>query len=103
MACAHWVVRIGERYDEDVALQYVNARYYDPALGMFMQPNWVAVTETGVGTNRYAYNLNDPASLSDPEANQITDLDKYGRATFALTPKQAIHIRERHARNGKSI
>jgi len=29
---------IGERYDEDSVLQYLNARYYDPDLAMFIQP-----------------------------------------------------------------
>jgi uncharacterized protein RhaS with RHS repeats len=30
---------IGERYDADAGLQYLNARYYDPVLGMFIQPD----------------------------------------------------------------
>src|SRR5690606_17905780 len=46
---------IGERYDEAAGLQYRNARYYDPRLGMFLQPDWWEVTEPGVGTNRYSY------------------------------------------------
>ncbi len=45
---------IGERYDADAGLQFLNARYYDPELGLFIQPDWFAVTEAGVGTNRYA-------------------------------------------------
>lgn len=31
---------IGERYDEDAVLQYLNARYCDPKLGVFLQPDW---------------------------------------------------------------
>ncbi|MCB2130877.1 MAG: hypothetical protein KDE03_17870 [Rhodobacteraceae bacterium] len=31
---------IGERYDDTSGLQYLNARYYDPKLGMFVQPGW---------------------------------------------------------------
>ena len=31
---------IGERFDADAGLQYLNARYYDPQLGMFLQPDW---------------------------------------------------------------
>jgi RHS repeat-associated protein len=45
---------IGERYDADAGLQFLNARYYDPELGMFIQPDWLEVTEPGVGTNRYS-------------------------------------------------
>ncbi len=61
---------IGERFDADAGLQYLNARYYDPKLGMFIQPDWFEVTEAGVGTNRYAYSGNGPVNLSDPEGNE---------------------------------
>jgi len=60
---------IGERFDEDSGLQYLNARYYDPELAMFIQPDWWEVTMPGVGTNRYAYSGNDPVNLSDPGGN----------------------------------
>ncbi|MFA9230045.1 MAG: RHS repeat-associated core domain-containing protein [Microgenomates group bacterium] len=30
---------IGERFDADAGLQYRCARYYDPQLGMFLQPD----------------------------------------------------------------
>jgi RHS repeat-associated protein len=62
---------IGERYDSDAGLQYLNARYYDPALGIFIQPDWFEVTQAGVGTNRYAYSLNDPVNARDPGGNEI--------------------------------
>ncbi len=35
----------GERYDMDVGLYYPNARYMDPALGLFIQPDCLAVTD----------------------------------------------------------
>ena len=57
---------IGERFDADAGLQYLNARYYDPKLAMFIQPDWFEVTKAGVGTNRYAYSFNDPVNASDP-------------------------------------
>ena len=60
---------IGERYDEEAGLSYLNARYYDPVLGRFIQPDWWEVTKPGVGTNRYAYSFNDPVNLSDPNGN----------------------------------
>jgi RHS repeat-associated protein len=40
------------RFDADAGLQYLNARYYDPELGLFLQPDWFEVTAAGVGTNR---------------------------------------------------
>ena len=61
---------IGERYDVETGLQYLNARYYDPTLGRFIQPDWWEVTKAGVGTNRYAYSFNDPVNLSDPNGHR---------------------------------
>ena len=60
---------IGERFDAGAGLQYLNARYYDPKLGMFLQPDWFEVTAAGVGTNRYAYAGGDPVNASDPGGN----------------------------------
>lgn len=59
-----------ERYDADASLQYLNARYYDPKLGMFLQPDWFEVQTTGVGTNRYSYSANDPVNSLDPNGNR---------------------------------
>lgn len=64
---------LGERYDEDAGLQYLNARYYDPRLAMFLQPDWYEVTKAGVGTNRYAYSFNDPVNKRDPGGNCSED------------------------------
>ncbi|WP_420350762.1 RHS repeat domain-containing protein [Paenirhodobacter sp.] len=60
---------IGERYDTDAGLQYLNARYYDPELSLFLQPDWFDIMKPGVGTNRYAYSFNDPVNLRDPKGN----------------------------------
>jgi RHS repeat-associated protein len=56
---------IGERYDPETGLLYLNARYMDPAFGRFISPDdWDPVFE-GVGTNRYAYAGNDPINKAD--------------------------------------
>lgn len=82
----------GERYDEDAGLQYLNARYYDPELGRFIQPDWFEVTEPGVGTNRYAYSFNDPVNLMDPGGN-ATDGESAKLAESAYFD-DAVHERE---------
>jgi RHS repeat-associated protein len=66
---------IGERLDRDSGLMYLNARYYDPELAMFIQPDWFEVTEPGVGTNRYAYSFNDPVNKLDPLGNLVALVD----------------------------
>ena len=60
---------IGERFDADAGLQYLNARYYDPKLAMFIQPDWWEVMQAGVGVNRYGYSFNDPVNGMDPGGN----------------------------------
>ncbi len=47
------------------------ARYYDPELSLFLQPDWFEVTKAGVGTNRFSYCFNDPVNLSDPNGNIV--------------------------------
>ena len=47
----------------------VNGAPGDPAVGMFIQPDWFEVTLAGVGTNRYAYSGNDPVNMRDPNGN----------------------------------
>lgn len=76
---------IGERFDDTSGLQYLNARYYDPRLGMFIQPDWWEVTKAGVGTNRYSYSFNDPVNGRDPGGNSFWGelgkaLGDFGRA-----------------------
>ncbi|MEP0951054.1 MAG: RHS repeat-associated core domain-containing protein [Paracoccaceae bacterium] len=61
---------IGERFDGLAELQFLNARYYDPELGLFIQPDWFEVTDPGVGTNRYSYSFNDPINRFDPNGNR---------------------------------
>ena len=60
---------IGERYDVETGLQYLNFRYMDPKWGIFLSPaSWDPVAED-VGTNRYAYAGNDPVNKSDPNGH----------------------------------
>ncbi|CAN1576149.1 Rhs repeat-associated core [Paracoccaceae bacterium] len=66
---------IGERFDADAGLQYLNARYYDPELSLFLQPDWFEVTKPGVGTNRFSYSFNDPVNKIDPGGNQSSEYD----------------------------
>jgi RHS repeat-associated protein len=62
---------IGERPDVETGLIYLNARYYDPALGRFISPDDWDPTLAGVGTNRYAYAGNDPVNKADPNGHYV--------------------------------
>ena len=61
---------IGETRDVETGLLYLDARYYDPLLARFIQPDWLDPWQPGVGTNRYSYSLNDPVNKADPSGHQ---------------------------------
>ena len=73
---------IGERYDAETGLQFLNARYYDPALGRFLSPDDWDPLLAGVGTNRYAYAANNPIGLADPTGHENANIGNgYGDGT----------------------
>jgi len=62
----------GQRWDGTIGLYDYRARYYDPALGRFVQADTV-VPEPGdpQALNRYAYALNNPLRYTDPTGHCI--------------------------------
>ncbi len=60
---------IGEEFDPETGLLYLNARYFDPVLARFLSPDWLDPVIPGVGTNRYAYAANDPVNRLDKNGN----------------------------------
>lgn len=53
----------GHKFDKDIGLSYMQARYYDPVLGRFMSPDPVGSADQ---FNLFAYVGNDPISNIDP-------------------------------------
>lgn len=57
----------GHITDSDTGVVYMQARYYDPAIGRFLSNDPMGFASGGVGYfNRYAYVGNDPVNLTDP-------------------------------------
>jgi len=57
----------GQTLDEDTGLYYYGARYYDPELARFIQPDsTVPDPEFSQAYNRYAYVYNNPLKFTDP-------------------------------------
>jgi len=54
----------GREYDAESGLYYYRARYYDPALGMFIQSDPIGFAAGDL--NIYAYVGNDPFNWTDP-------------------------------------
>ncbi len=53
----------GQRFDADTGLYYMKARYYDPKIGRFLQPDPAGYY---AGLNLYTFASNTPLVLSDP-------------------------------------
>jgi len=62
----------GQRWDEGVGLYDYRARWYDPALGRFVQPDTL-VPEPGKpqDLNRYTYVRNNPLKYTDPTGHYL--------------------------------
>ena len=57
----------GQREDGTIGLYFYKARYYDPVIGRFIQPDTI-VPEPGnpQDLNRYVYVRNNPLKCTDP-------------------------------------
>lgn len=64
----------GQIKDDETGLYYYNARYYDPLLGRFIQPDTI-IAEIGnpQSYNRNSYCLNDPLTYTDPTAHIFSE------------------------------
>jgi RHS repeat-associated protein len=58
-----------QQIDEDTGLYYYGARYYDPQIGRFIQPDSIIPDASSQGLNRYAYCYNNPLIFTDPSGN----------------------------------
>ncbi len=60
----------GYYYDVETSLYYLQSRYYDPAMGRFLNADGYVSTGTGLlGYNMYAYCNNNPVMGYDPNGN----------------------------------
>lgn len=67
----------GQVFDAEGDLYYYNARYYDPELGRFIQPDDI-ISDLGnpQSYNRYSYCENDPLTYNDPTGKAPLLFDK---------------------------
>ncbi|GEM_PF-3868680 len=60
----------GQIYDIDTGLYYYKARYYNPQLGRFIQPDTVVPDAKNYQAhNRYSYVMNNPMKYTDPSGH----------------------------------
>jgi len=58
----------GHKFDTDLGLSYMQARYYDPVIGRFYSNDPVGFNNVH-NFNRYAYANNNPYKYTDPDGN----------------------------------
>jgi RHS repeat-associated protein len=64
----------GQVLDVETGLYYYNARYYDPELGRFIQPDTIIPDFSNPQSyNRYSYVLNNPLRYNDPSGHSLKD------------------------------
>src|SRR3989344_4263300 len=87
---------IGQEFDQDTGLLYLNARYYNPAIGRFLSQDpvfWAIGDEKEVrrltgksqqeilmnpqNLNSYSYANNNPVTNSDPSGNYVSETQLY--------------------------
>ena len=62
----------GQQLDEETGLYYYGARYYDPELGRFTQPDTIVPNSSDSQQfNRYTYVNNNPLKYTDPSGHEL--------------------------------
>jgi RHS repeat-associated protein len=79
----------GQREEAEVGLYYYVARWYDPAIGRFIQADSVVPNPgSAKGFDRYAYSWNNPMKYTDPTGHVPILLD--GEQFVETDPMQGI-------------
>jgi RHS repeat-associated protein len=69
----------GQRQEPELGLYYYNARWYDPYLARFTQPDTIVPNPTDAKAfDRYAYVNNNPVMYSDPSGHEPACYDRNG-------------------------
>ena len=76
----------GQEKVSNLPIMYYNARWYDPTLGRFLQPDSIIPEPFNpVSLDRYAYVNNNPIMNNDPSGHCIGPLAVVCLAVFAIT------------------
>jgi len=73
----------------ETGFYWLQSRYYDPAIGRFINADGYASTGQGVlGSNMFAYCLNNPVNRVDPNGCRSTEIhgERHAAQIEALNP-----------------
>ncbi len=81
----------GHKFDTDLGLSYMQARYYDPVIGRFYSNDPVGYTAKNpvMSFNRYMYVNNNPYKYTDPDGKLL--LQAVGFVIGVVQAGQAVH------------
>lgn len=86
----------GQILDAESGLYYYNARYYDPELGRFIQPDTeIPDLSNPQSYNRYSYVLNNPLRYTDPSGHEDVQTSAAGRAALLAEDADAAGVVQR--------
>ncbi len=86
----------GQRFEASTGLYDYGARFYDPAMGRFLQPDpIVSDVFTPQTLNPYAYVTGSPLNFVDPTGMQVETPDPYGGLFDQLMPGEMLGHWER--------
>jgi RHS repeat-associated protein len=77
----------------DFGLMFYNARWYDPTLGRFNQPDTV-ISSNVQGLDRYAYVYSNPIKFSDPTGHCASDDDPCIKKLQEIQKKFSLTIND---------
>ena len=85
----------GHKFDKELGLVYMQARYYDPVIGRFYSNDPVGYTGDNpvMSFNRYLYVNNNPAKYTDPTGNILEtpwDLANVGMGVVSFVANVAV-------------
>jgi len=86
----------GHVFDEDMTLIYMQQRYYDPQVGLFLSVDPVGLKDTlRNSSSRYRYGENNPFTFTDPDGRQSwCTPGNCGAGAFLTLSNQFTYVRE---------
>jgi RHS repeat-associated protein len=77
----------GQRQESGLGLYFYNARWYDPALGRFIQADTIVPSPADPQSwNRYSYALNNPLTYTDPSGHASCSIMLDGEVCYTPAP-----------------
>ncbi|WP_308365251.1 MULTISPECIES: RHS repeat-associated core domain-containing protein [unclassified Microbulbifer] len=76
----------GHKYDKDLGLNYMQARYYDPTIGRFYSNDPIGYRDLH-SFNRYAYVNNNPFKYVDPDGQEVISVYANTNNTLFMADK----------------